>query len=97
MYLPPASRNSDPISSYTAEDNVNQSGARLTQAELVLSIVRAHPGRTSKELALFCKLDRHQIARRLPDLQESGLVFSMSRNGNELTWHPATMEQMRLI
>lgn len=73
LYLP-ASRATDPATSRAAERAITQSGARQTQADLVLNLVREYPHRTSAELAHLCDLDRWQVARRLPDLEANGLV-----------------------
>ena len=75
LHFPPASHRNDPATSRQAEAAITQSGARQTQAELVLDLVREHGGLTSAELTQFCDLDRWQIARRLPDLEANGLVI----------------------
>lgn len=74
LTFPPASRRTDPATSRQAEAAVTASGARLTQAELVLGMVRMHGGMASAEQSMHCELDRFQIARRLPDLEANGLI-----------------------
>jgi len=75
LNYPPASHRNDPHTSRQAEAAITESGARQTQAELVLDLVRRHGGLTSAELSLkTLTLDRSQIARRLPDLESNGLV-----------------------
>lgn len=68
-------RRSDPDSSHQAADAAERSGLARQQREQVLALVRAYPGRTSAELAaLSPNLNRYQVARRLPELAERGLV-----------------------
>ena len=74
LHFPPASHRTDPHTSRQAEAAITESGARQTQAELVFQAVKDHPGLTSAELTRHCELNRHQIARRLPDLEANGLV-----------------------
>jgi len=64
----PASRNTDPLSSHLAEDEVNTSGARKRQQDIVLDLVKQWPGSTSAELAHKSGYDRTMVARRLPEL-----------------------------
>jgi hypothetical protein len=71
---PPIARNTDPISSHMAAREITLSGARGKQQRLALRVVIEHPGMTSRELAALCSLDRYQMARRLPELEEAGLV-----------------------
>lgn len=70
----PIARNADPISSHLAAREITESGVRGNQAQVAFSAVQRHPGLTSFELSNHCWLDRYQAARRLPELQESGLV-----------------------
>ena len=64
----PATRKTDPQSSRTAENNMNKSGARENQQNMVKHMVEKFPGRTSAELAKLSGKDRSMIARRLPEL-----------------------------
>ena len=70
----PMSRSTDPASSYDAAEQLIQSGRHNDQLRIVLDTVRSWPGQTSRELAQHCELDRYQIARRLPELEQMGLV-----------------------
>jgi len=70
----PASRATDPVSSFEAEERVTESGSRKRQMDEILDTVRCTPGRTSLELSTRLKLDRYQVARRLPDLERANLV-----------------------
>ncbi len=90
---PPASRNTDPITSYEAEHEMSKYG-RLSQQQAILFLVKMFPNSTSLELAEKSKLDRYQIARRLADLEHSGKVLKgrirhCSASGNcrrAVTW-----------
>ncbi len=70
----PMARANDPASSFEAADHMVVSGKRGEQLGAVLDVVTANPGHTSLELTLHCELDRYQIARRLPELEEMELV-----------------------
>ena len=70
----PAARNTDPVSSHLAAEEVTVKGTRGRQQRVVLWAVAANPGRTSRELASICDLDRYQVARRLPELENAGLL-----------------------
>lgn len=70
--LPPASGNTDPVTSYRAEERITKSGKRQTQADLVHDFLTRFPRHTSAELAHRikpgCIKTRFMVARRLPDL-----------------------------
>lgn len=70
----PASRKTDPETSFLAEDEINRTGKRQRQQKEVRDAVTLNPGRTSAELAQCCVLDRWQIARRLPEVEVAGRV-----------------------
>lgn len=72
--MTPASRTTDPLSSHLAEQEVTESGARAIQCRKVYSALRRAPGSTSAELAKAFDIDRHCVARRLPDLADSGYI-----------------------
>lgn len=67
-----AGRN-EPTSREAAEDLV-ASGEHGRQCQAVLDALRQHGGFTSAELAAIAALDRHLVARRLPDLERRGLA-----------------------
>ncbi len=67
--LPLPAANADPVTSHEAAAEMTKCGARAAQMAAVLAAVKAHPGRTSAELARISGIDRHAIARRLPDLE----------------------------
>jgi len=70
----PAARNTDPITSHMAALEITARGTRGRQQRLVLRIVIANPGKTSRELSDICALDRYQVARRLPELEAAGVI-----------------------
>lgn len=87
-------RNTDPDTSHEAARDLVDSGAQAQQQAQVATAVRQHPGLTSRELAFSAGLDRHMVARRLPELESDGLVVhgapricSMSRKRCQ-TWLP---------
>lgn len=76
----PASRRTDPASSHLAEQEINKSGARQRQCDIVLWCVLRRNGATAKELAREAArrgikdVDSYAFSRRLPDLEKKGLV-----------------------
>lgn len=88
----PAARSTDPETSHEAARRVTESGVRQGHAERVLAAVRAHPGMTSRELAGPTGLERHEVARRLADLANAGLVEQQDARpcsvgrGRAVTW-----------
>ena len=70
LSLTPQSHTTDPLSSYEAAERA----PRQTHGEIVLDTVTRHPGRTAKELAGYCRLTQHQIARRTLELKNKGLI-----------------------
>jgi DNA-binding MarR family transcriptional regulator len=82
----PRSRRSDPSSSQRAEEKMRASGALKGQQLIALSMVRANPGRTSKELGSIGPLDRYQVARRLPELEAMNLVYRVESDVEDCRW-----------
>jgi len=70
----PRARTTDAISSHQAAADLESSGRGRLQAERVLAALRKYPNATSRELAKFARLDRYEVARRLPELHEAHLV-----------------------
>ena len=66
-------RNTDPpATSRLAHRRAEQSGSAQTHRERVLDAVHRWPGLTSRELSTRLEgLDRHQIARVLPQLEQA--------------------------
>lgn len=93
--LPPATRSTDPNSSQEAERRITESGARMSQAESILALVRSRPGKTCVELTEWTDLDRYQVQRRLSDLCAAGRVRKGKRRKctlkltSAVTWWPA--------
>lgn len=83
-------RRGDPLGSHQAAVDVTTSGRRDAECAVVLEAVRRFPGRTSHELArdaeplgslrLGQELDawRYTLARRLPELEDGGLVCAVA-------------------
>ena len=70
----PIARATDPESSHEAADEVTGDGTRASQQWVIFSLVTKNPGCTSDELASVCYLDRYQVARRLPELEDAGYI-----------------------
>lgn len=91
-FASPRARNTDPMSSHEAAER-QRHGRANTDAMAVLACVKAMQGATSAELAAFYGLDRHMIARRLPDLEERQLVRRgeirkcKAHGTNAVTWY----------
>jgi hypothetical protein len=90
----PAARRTDPETSHLAAAHIIANGARGHNQRQAAEAVRNFPGRTSRELAAECKMDRHELARRLPECKRAGAVFigavkTCSISGRQaLTWWP---------
>lgn len=86
------SRRRDPQSSHDAARKVTETGHRDTSKARVLAVVRAHPGLTSSEISTKIGTPRpgirNEVARRLPDLREDGVVRSETPPRGELRWFP---------
>ena len=79
-------RNTDHDSSKVADKQAVKSERKKRHCLIVLNCLRPKNGSTSKELAEHCILDRHEIARRLPDLEANGEVKSVRIKGKQITW-----------
>ena len=81
-------RKTDPISSHIAGHNVLRNPETEINLAKVLEAVKQNPNLTSRQL--FDKtglLDRHEIARRLPDLRKTGKVYVSGFGvGNQFLW-----------
>ena len=71
----PLAAATDPVSSHLAAAEITSSGRRASQKAAIVSWLRgqSHP-LTSMEIAHAAGLDRHLVARRLPDLERDGMV-----------------------
>lgn len=87
-------RATDPGTSHEAARHVVNSGLQADQQAVALAAVRQVPGLTSNELASQTVLDRYMLARRLPELEEAGLVWRGPKKPCEIsgrsacTWWP---------
>lgn len=76
--MEPLSRNTDSLGSFKAADRLGRTGLGSRKRLAVYHALRQHQGSTSAELAQAAGLDRHDVARRLPELEKAGWV---SRGG----------------
>lgn len=90
------SRTSDPASSHAAAAYVADTGVARTQQCRVLAALKQCPHRTSNELAVECGMERHMVAKRLPELLKRGRVAvstpkrrDQHTNRWAVTWRPA--------
>ena len=86
---PPVSRRNDPAGSKEAERFINESGVRFSDMEKVLSLIKHYPGYTSRELAEYSSMDRHLIAKRLPDLRGINEAHNGPRRKCRVSGRPA--------
>jgi hypothetical protein len=90
-YLP--ARATDPATSWEAAEKMVSSGKAAAQRAIAVAAVQNHPGLTSFELSRVCRLERHQIARRLPECPElvKGAARKCNVTGHQaVTWWPAS-------
>ncbi len=84
-----SARKSDPPSSHEAAAKVESTGVAKHQRERVIDLVYLHPGKTSKELAAIDgEMDRHAVARRLPEAEAMKEIHRRQDGSSELTWWP---------
>jgi len=96
------SRLGDPGTSLQAAIEVEHKDIAGSQRERVLRGVVLHRGWTSAELALTLRMERHQPARRLKEIEESGLIERGEAREcrvcgrQSLTWWPSawTLEML---
>lgn len=99
-----AARNTDPISSHIAAEANTMSGRRKAQQALTVAAVLSYPGSTSRELHEITGLDRHVLARRLPELERKGKITRGEQRvckygkGPAVTWWgPGHVVQLGLL
>lgn len=68
-------RATDSGGSHEAAARVVRSGVHQLQKDRTAAGVARHPGMTSMQLAQALGMDRHAVARRLPELAREGRVF----------------------
>ena len=92
-------RATDPGTSHEAARHVVSSGLQADQQAVALAAVKLAPGLTSNELASQTVLDRYMLARRLPELEEAGMVWRGPKKPCEVsgrsacTWWPVAPRQ----
>lgn len=103
---PPLAAKADPATSHEAARLMVESGKLNEQGEAVLALVLRWPGRTSAELAGNAEaeripgIDRHIVARRLPEIERTGRIFKgaavvCKANGTKaVTWWPAGFKEI---
>lgn len=67
-------RTTDPATSREAANHVDRTGKAKSQRLACLTEVKRCPGQTAAEIAHQLGLERHAPSRRLPQLEEQGLV-----------------------
>ncbi|WP_340569620.1 winged helix-turn-helix domain-containing protein [Stenotrophomonas sp. G106K1] len=96
-------RTTDPSTSHEAANRVVASGKQRAQQAATEAAVRRHPGQSSLHLATLTGLDRHMLARRLPELEREGRVWRgpkapcASGEGSGCTWWPVPPGQNMLL
>lgn len=104
MIQTPASRATDPATSYEAELFMNESGHRKTHQIMVQNMVEAKPGLTAAEIADefqqmgFIHMDHVTVQRRLSDLNEIKIFKGDARKcvvkqRNMTTWFPMSLRE----
>ena len=96
---PPASHTDDPPTSAEAEIEHTESGKRGMHSEIVLALVKRHPGSTAVELWHHATeteraelVEMQETRRRLTDLYHAGLVrqcesrLCLARGTKQVTW-----------
>ena len=101
-YHPPVSRSEDPLTSYEAEQKINESGARESIMRRALAAITESPGLSHGEIAERLGLEPHQVWRRVSDLKSKGLIHAGPKvqwkgNGQQV-WYPgrAPDQQIRM-
>lgn len=85
-------RRADPASSKVSAEEAEASTAKADRAK-ILAKVQERPGLTSTELDLALDtVVRHPSGRRLPELREKYLVFSVARGTSQLHWYPSDFD-----
>lgn len=84
-------RTSDPISSHAAADRVERDGVVKSHAQRILAVVHAAPGLTAKQIAFEAGLTHEQVARRLPKMEEIGLLHRPQRDPKTDDGSPLTV------
>lgn len=89
-----SARKTDPVTSHQAAEHMQVTGTASSQRFATLTALKSYPNTTSAELAQAAELDRYMVARRLPELRDSGrVVMGKPRRctvgkRNAVTWSP---------
>lgn len=70
----PIARNTDPNASHAAAEFMRASGARASQQQRILDVVRRLPGLTVVEIAVQVGLNDHKVGKRLSDLANAAKI-----------------------
>lgn len=90
-------RNTDPETSRLAAEDLTRRGKRGHQKQQILSYLKTCVGyETSAEIARWGQMDRHMVARRLPDLERDGLVERCGLGECRVTGHQAVTWRVRV-
>lgn len=65
---------------------MRESGAMKGQALTALSMIKANPGKSTKELGAIGPLDHYQLARRSKELWQSGLLLRLESRTKDLRY-----------
>jgi predicted transcriptional regulator len=72
--IEPLSRSMDPVGSFQAGARTHKTGVGSRKRLAVYHALRSNQGATSAELARTMDVDRHDVARRLPELERAGWI-----------------------
>ena len=87
---PPITHHVDSAGAKSAADRITRSGKRTANKQRVLDAVYRWPGLTTKQIANFIDMDRHEVARRMSDLHHAGKVErGPLADSGEYTWFTA--------
>jgi hypothetical protein len=83
-------RSTDPQSSYDAATRAVESGAIKANWAIIAAAVRikANQGLDSRQLADRIGMDRHEVARRVPEMVERKILYRPCPSSGPLTIYP---------
>lgn len=84
----PLARATDPTTSHVAAASMGQGAARH-RAMILYELQRDRRPRTYAEIADACGLEKHQVARRLPELLDEGVVRRLAAMRDTPSKRPA--------
>ena len=95
----PPARATDPSTSHEAAAHLVASGKQADQLAKTAHAVKQYPGQSSMQLSKLTGLDRHMLARRLPELARDERVWRGPKapcpvnGGSACTWWPVAPGQ----